>query len=208
MLAMLAIIPAMDAAVALVNRAVTTVIGPATIPALDLHDGVPPSLRTIVVMPTLLTTRAEIDEQIERLEVHYLASPDGELYFALLSDWIDAATETAPDDDELLASATAGIARLNQRHGPGPAGPRFLLLHRASRLGRSRRRVDGMGAQARQAARVESAAARRDGYHLRRVGRARARGSRRRALRDHARCGHAPSARRRASGWSAKWRIR
>ena len=129
-LAMLAIIPAMDAAVALVNRAVTTVVGPATIPALELHDGVPPSLRTIVVMPTLLTTHAEIDEQIERIEVHYLASPDGELYFAILSDWIDSATETAPGDGDLLAAATAGIARLNQRHGPGPAGPRFLLLHR------------------------------------------------------------------------------
>ncbi|HEY6419092.1 MAG TPA: glucoamylase family protein [Candidatus Binataceae bacterium] len=129
-LAMLAIVPAMDAAVAIVNRAVTVFIRPAVIPALELHDGVPPSLRTIVVMPTLLTTRAEIDEQIERLEVHYLASPDGELYFALLSDWTDSATESAPGDDDLLAAATAGIARLNQRHGPGPAGARFLLLHR------------------------------------------------------------------------------
>ena len=129
-LAMLAIIPATDAAVAIVNRAVTTLIGPAIIPALELHDGVPTSLRTMVVMPTLLTTRDEIDEQIERLEVHYLASSDGELYFAILSDWTDSATETAPGDDDLLASATAGIARLNQRHGPGPGGKRFLLLHR------------------------------------------------------------------------------
>ncbi|MGB8414327.1 MAG: protein ndvB, partial [Candidatus Binatus sp.] len=129
-LAMLAIIPATDAAVAIVNRAVTTFIGPAIIPALELHDGVPPSLRTMVVMPTLLTTRDEIDEQIERLEVHYLASSDGELYFAILSDWTDSATETAPGDDDLLAAATAGIARLNQRHGPGPGGKRFLLLHR------------------------------------------------------------------------------
>ena len=129
-LAMLAIIPATDAAVAIVNRAVTTLIGPAIIPALELHDGVPTSLRTMVVMPTLLTTRDEIDEQIERLEVHYLASSDGELYFAILSDWTDSATETAPGDDDLLAAATAGIARLNQRHGPGPGGKRFLLLHR------------------------------------------------------------------------------
>ncbi len=120
----------MDAAVAIVNRAVTTVTGPALIPALELHDGVPPSLRTIVVMPTLLTARAEIDEQIERLEVHYLASPDGELYFALLSDWTDSPTEAAPGDDDLLAAAAAGIAQLNQHHGPGPAGSRFLLLHR------------------------------------------------------------------------------
>ena len=129
-LAMLAIIPATDAAVAIVNRAVTTLIGPAIIPALELRDGVPPSLRTMVVMPTLLTTRDEIDEQIERLEVHYLASSDGELYFAILSDWTDSATETAPGDDDLLGAATAGIARLNQRHGPGPGGKRFLLLHR------------------------------------------------------------------------------
>ena len=129
-LAMLAIIPAMDAAVAIVNRAVTTFIGPAIIPALELRDGVPASLRTMVVMPTLLTTHAEIDEQIERLEVHYLASSDGELYFAILSDWTDSATETAPGDDDLLGAATAGIARLNQRHGPGPGGKRFLLLHR------------------------------------------------------------------------------
>jgi cyclic beta-1,2-glucan synthetase len=128
--AILAIIPAMDAAVVLVNRAVTTVIGPAIIPALELRDGVPPSLRTMVVVPTLLTTRAEIDELIERLEVHYLASSDGELYFAILSDWTDSATETAPGDDDLLGAATAGIARLNQHHGPGPGGKRFLLLHR------------------------------------------------------------------------------
>ena len=129
-LAMLAIIPAMDAAIAIVNRAVTSVVDPATIPALELHDGVPASLRSIVVMPTLLASRAEIDEQIERLEVHYLASPDGELYFALLSDWTDAETETAPGDADLLAAATVGIARLNQRHEPGQAGARFLLLHR------------------------------------------------------------------------------
>ena len=30
----------------------------------------------------------------------------------------------------LLAAAAAGIARLNQRHGPGLGGDRFLLLHR------------------------------------------------------------------------------
>ena len=51
-------------------------------------------LRTIVVVPTLLTTRAELEEQIERLEVHYLASEDGDLRFALLSDWADSSTET------------------------------------------------------------------------------------------------------------------
>jgi cyclic beta-1,2-glucan synthetase len=130
MLAILAVIPAMDAAVSLVNRAVTACIEPATLPELELHDGVPAELRTIVVVPTLLTTLAELEEQVERLEVHYLASQDGDLRFALLSDWTDSTTEKAPGDDELLGAAAAAIAQLNQRHGRALDGERFLLFHR------------------------------------------------------------------------------
>ena len=129
-LTIIGVIPAMDAAVTIVNRAVTICIGPAAIPALELQHGVPLSLRTMIVMPTLLTTQAELDEQVERLEVHYLASPDGDLRFALLSDWCDSPTESAVGDDELLGAATSAIARLNQRHGAAPDGKRFMLLHR------------------------------------------------------------------------------
>ena len=90
---MLGAVPAIDLAVALVNRAVTFGFGATPLPALELRDGVPAHLRTIVAVPTLLTTPDAIDEQIERLEIHYLASPEGDLHFALLSDWTDAATE-------------------------------------------------------------------------------------------------------------------
>src|SRR5262249_13585852 len=61
---------------------------------------------------------------------HYLASTDGDLYFALLSDWTDAENETTPDDKALLDIAVAGIARLNAQYGQAPAGERFMLLHR------------------------------------------------------------------------------
>ncbi|MBI1818354.1 MAG: phosphorylase [Deltaproteobacteria bacterium] len=134
LLALLALVPASDVAMALVNRHVTNQFGPTALPALELRDGVPSNLRTMVVVPTLLTTPTEIEEQIERLEVRYLASAEaGDLYFALLSDWTDAASESVPDDDALLGAATEGIARLNQRYGPAPDGARFLLLHRGRR---------------------------------------------------------------------------
>jgi len=104
-LALVGIVPATDAAVTIVNRIVTVFVRPGAIPALELKGGVPLGLRTIVVMPTLLTTPAEIEEHAERLEVHYLANPDGELHFALLSDWCDSPTETAINDDQLLGAA-------------------------------------------------------------------------------------------------------
>ncbi len=130
MLALLALIPASDAAVVLVNRIVTDQFAPKALPGLELRDGVPPSLRTLVVVPMLLRDRAEIEAQIERLEVHHLAGSTGDLRFALLSDWTDAATEHMPGDDELLASAREEVARLNHRHEPAADGERFLLLHR------------------------------------------------------------------------------
>jgi len=129
-LALVALIPASEAAMAIVNRQAATQFSATILPGLELRGGIPPQLRTMIVIPTLLTTRAALAEQIERLEVHHLASADGDIRFALLSDWTDAATEHAPDDDELLEAAVEGIAQLNRRHEPPPDGDRFLLLHR------------------------------------------------------------------------------
>jgi cyclic beta-1,2-glucan synthetase len=114
-----------------VNRAVTVLVPPCVPPRLELRGGVPAEFRTMVVVPTLLTGMVEVEEQLERLEVHYLANADGDVRFALLSDWPDALTEHAPGDDDILAAAEQGMARLNAHHGPAAeGGERFLLYHR------------------------------------------------------------------------------
>jgi cyclic beta-1,2-glucan synthetase len=144
LLGLLALVPASDLAIALVNREVTELLGPRALPRLALRDGVPAELRTLIVVPMLLTGPDQITEQIGRLEVHYLANPDGDLRFALLSDWTDAPRETMPEDDELLSATMTGIARLNQRHGAAPDGSaRFLLLHRRRRWNESEQKWIG-----------------------------------------------------------------
>ncbi|MBH0199425.1 MAG: glycosyl transferase, partial [Nitrospira sp.] len=130
-LGLIAFVPASDLAMALINRTVMAILGPRSLPRMALRDGIPKELRTIVVVPTLLTSRQGVDEQIERLEVHYLANSDDDLRFAMLSDWRDAPSESMPGDAELLASAVERIAHLNKRYGPAAGGgPRFVLLHR------------------------------------------------------------------------------
>ena len=109
-------------------------LGPRPLPRLELDDGVPSRLRTLVVVPTLLAGEADVEAQVGGLEVHYLGNREGDLRFALLSDWLDAPTEHVPGDDELLAAAAAAIDRLNERHGEAPGGgARFLLFHRKRR---------------------------------------------------------------------------
>jgi cyclic beta-1,2-glucan synthetase len=144
LVAVLALIPASDLAIALVNRFVTDLLTPRALPRLDLKDGVPEQLRTIVVIPTLLTKVSDVEELVGRLEVHYLANAEGHVHYALLSDWADAAEETATEDDSLLLAATEGIARLNRLYGPAPGGGlRFLLFHRRRVWNASERRWIG-----------------------------------------------------------------
>ncbi|MGB8313166.1 MAG: glucoamylase family protein, partial [Aestuariivirga sp.] len=126
-LVLLALLPASEVALAIVNFAVTHLMDAAVIPGLALREGVPAQFRTLVVVPSLLTSRDDIEELIDRLEVHFLSNADGELHFALVTDWTDSATETAPNDKALLDTALEGISRLNLRHGTD----RFLLLHRS-----------------------------------------------------------------------------
>ena len=63
--------------------------------------------------------------------MHYLANADGDVRFALVSDWLDAAVEHRPGMTRSSATARHGIARLNARHGPAPdGGARFFVFHR------------------------------------------------------------------------------
>ncbi|MCR4266445.1 GH36-type glycosyl hydrolase domain-containing protein [Nitratireductor sp. ZSWI3] len=128
--ALIGFLPATDVATALVNRAMTWSFGATILPGLALKQGVPPSLRTLVAVPTLLTSEADLLEQIERLEVHHLSGVGGDLVFALLTDGTDADREVMEDDARLLDSAAKAIAALNRRHEPAAGGSRFLILHR------------------------------------------------------------------------------
>ena len=130
LICVLSIVPAIDLSVALVNYMITRCCPPTLLPAIELRDGIPQALRTLVVTPILLNSINDIEDQVARLEIHYLASPEGELYFALLSDWRDSLTEHTGEDTALLRVALEGIDKLNQRNGPAPGGARFLLLHR------------------------------------------------------------------------------
>jgi cyclic beta-1,2-glucan synthetase len=133
-------IPALDAAVALVNQELTHRFGVTPLPALELRAGIPKHLRTLVVVPVLLTSHKAIEAQVALLEVHHLASLVGDVQFALLSDWMDADQQAVEGDEALLRTAIDGIAQLNQRHGPAPGGDRFLLLHRRRTWNKSQRK--------------------------------------------------------------------
>lgn len=126
LLALFGVFPASDIAVGLVNRLISAGLPPRHLPRLEFKDGVPEALSTFIVVPTLFTSETGVQNQIEQMEVRYLANPEGQVYFALLSDWCDADQETLPDDGQLLSTAMAAVAALNTKYG----GQHFFVFHR------------------------------------------------------------------------------
>ena len=128
---LIGLLPAIDAALLLVNRAITGGFGAMLLPGLELRDGVPPQLRTLVAIPTLLIDpRGRRRAASSGWKCTISPIPAGAVHFALLSDWTDADAETDPGDADLVAAAVAGIVRLNSRHPTAEGADRFLLLHR------------------------------------------------------------------------------
>ena len=122
-------VPASEGAMSFFNTVVLLFLKPSRLPGYELRDGIPPEERTLVVVPSLINSRDDVEESVRTLEVHYLANMRGALHFALLSDWQDSDTEQSAADLEILEHARAEIARLNARY-PSKGAPKFYILHR------------------------------------------------------------------------------
>ncbi len=123
-------------AVALMNWLAGLLVAPKPLPKMDFSEGIPETSRTLVVVPTMLSSLAGVEALVEALEVRFLANRDPSLHFALLSDFLDAAQESLPEDVALLQLAGDRIAELNAKYAPDSASTAadiFFLLHRPRR---------------------------------------------------------------------------
>jgi len=127
---LLALLPATQGAVDLVNGLVTTLMKTEALPKLDFSKGIPQEAATLVVVPTLLLHERQVEELFEELEARYLSNQDPNLHFALLTDLPDtAARPPKVDEGPLVDLAVRAIDELNRKYADRKEGS-FLLLHR------------------------------------------------------------------------------
>ncbi len=128
-MALLMLLGATHLGVAIVNWLVTLFVAPKALPRMDFSEGIPREFRTLVAVPTMLTSSQAVADQIEALEVRYLANRDGHLHFALLTDWRDAPSEVMPEDEARLDQLREGMESLNEKYKQERT-ERFFLFHR------------------------------------------------------------------------------
>jgi len=109
-----------------------TLIKPRRLPRMDFSLGIPAEHRTMVVVPTMLSSAEGLRDLLDDLEVRYLANRDNHIHFALLTDFEDAPQETLPKDAELIRLAREGIEELNRKY-QNVRTDIFFLCHRPRR---------------------------------------------------------------------------
>lgn len=112
----IAVIPASEVAISLINWMVGKFKKPAFFSSLELKKGIPDELRTLVVVPTLLSSEERVEEIIQRLENHYLANKEKNLYFALIGGFKDSHYESDLKKNPILIRAQEGIDGLNKKY--------------------------------------------------------------------------------------------
>jgi cyclic beta-1,2-glucan synthetase len=125
-LGVLALFPLSELSTQIVNALVISLLPPEPLPKMDFREGIPEENTTLVVVPMMLASTKVIQQEIEKLEVRFLANREPHFVFGLLSDFEDSAEPVAPGDAELLQAITDGITALNARYSDVP----FLLFHR------------------------------------------------------------------------------
>ena len=143
----LCVLATSQAAVTVVNWLATLLVTPHALARMDFSTGIAAHARTLVVVPSMLTSTRGVEELVEALEVRFLANRDAHLHFGLLTDFPDALEETLPGDAALSQLAEARINELNRKYGGAEAmsatddgasadSPRssvFYLFHRSRR---------------------------------------------------------------------------
>lgn len=125
----IALIGSSHLAVALVNWAVTMLAPPHLLPRMDFTKGISDDARTLLAVPTLMTSQENIDHLCEALEIRFLANRSDNLYYCLLTDFPDAAKSVMPSDESLMVYAKENIEALNRKYTTDNQDI-FFLFHR------------------------------------------------------------------------------
>ncbi len=127
------LVPASEIAVNIVNWIVCKALKPAVFPRMELKDGIPERMATIVAVPTLLPDEKRVKALLSNLESHYLSNREENLYFALIGAFRDSDFASMEDDEKIVGAALRGIRELNEKYASGDRD-KFYFFHRESQF--------------------------------------------------------------------------
>ena len=130
---LLALFPIVDGGVCFINYTLNRIFKPRIIPRLELKEGIPKELATMVIVPTLISNKKTLIRMLENIETYYIASNVDNIYFTLVGDTKEADKEILEGDEEIIDYGKKKIGELNSKYGEG----RFTFVYRKRKFNKS-----------------------------------------------------------------------
>ena len=105
------------------------IVKPKLIPKLDLSQGVPEELATMVIIPTIIKDEKKVKSLLSKLEVYYLANKSENIYFTLLGDCSSSSKQEENYDKKIIETGKKEIQRLNKKYPKLGLG-KFQFIYR------------------------------------------------------------------------------
>ena len=109
-------IPISEIVIKTIQYILSKTVKPKLIPKMDFTEGITKENATMVIMPTILKSRENVIETLEKLEVYYLANKSENLYFTLLGDCTTSSREKEKYDEEIIETGKQKIKELNNKY--------------------------------------------------------------------------------------------
>ena len=110
-------IPISEIVIKFVQYILSKKVKPKLIPKLNFTEGIPKEFTTMVIMPTILKSKENVEEYLKKLEVYYLANKSKNIYFTLLGDCSTSSKEKEERDEEIVKAGKETIQKLNKKYG-------------------------------------------------------------------------------------------
>lgn len=127
--AVFAIIPISEIYIQLLNYILSKTVKPTILPKLAITDGIPEKYSTMVVIPTILNSRAKVEELFQKIEVYYLANKEKNLYFTLLGDCTSSKNQEEAYDREIIEEGIKQSKALNRKYSENEK-EKFFFIYR------------------------------------------------------------------------------
>lgn len=126
--ALVILLPCSEIVVSLINRFVCKNIDMRHVPKIYINE-LDNKNKTIIVVPTIISTNNDILKLVEKLEIIYSGNKVSNTYFAILADFKDADKEKRDEDDEINTFALKSIKDLNEKYN-FKNNDKFFFLNR------------------------------------------------------------------------------
>ncbi len=100
----------------IINEILIRVSKTVVLPKLDYSKGIPKESKTMVVIPTIVSSREKVKEMFDTLELFYLINKSDNLYFTLLGDVKAGPEEHMPFDEDISAYGKEYAEKLNEKY--------------------------------------------------------------------------------------------